>query len=110
MGVADETVTAEVKTPWGSLGGKNLALNTFLTAIGVAILVALGMFSWFIWQSLENHRVEAKEAAQLYVGAMKEQTVATKELAVAQREQNCLLQFEQKDRPMQANNCARNAR
>lgn len=94
----EESLDAEVSTPWGKVGGKNLAINTLLTlAIG-------GGMIWLVMNSM-NHNQDTKEASAAFVAALKEQTVAYREGTAAQREQNCLLKFKQEERQLNENFC-----
>src|SRR5262245_42295007 len=91
-----EEATFEVAGQKVSL--KSVALNTFVTLIsmiGIIILAAL----------MYTHVGEARDTTNNFLAAVKEQTQATKESAQAQREQNCLLRFEQKDRGDKAEFC-----
>ena len=100
----------KIPTPFGSIEAKSLHLNTLATVATLIGITILGMGMWFMHGMLEQHRADAKEASQQVVSVMKEQTVAVKENATAQRVQNCLLQFELKDRQGRLPECERNAR
>lgn len=99
-----------IPTPLGPITAKSLHLNTLATVAGLILTACIGVAIWFLNGQLEAHRMDAKEMSINFVSAVREQTVATKELAVANREQNCLLQFKQEERPAQADQCRRNAR
>lgn len=103
--------TADIEASIGNkkLSMKSVELNTFVTLlillISASILVGGALGGWVIVQLLEAHRVEAKEAGAAFVGAVKEQTQATKEQTSMQRERNCIEKFEVKDRPANAEWC-----
>lgn len=101
--MAGETGELDAEIAGQKISLKNVALNTmatFVTLVGVVLIVYM----------LYDHQQSSRDAAKLFVDAVKEQTLAVKESTITQREQNCLLQFEQKERILQADNCRRNAR
>lgn len=70
---------------------KGLQLNTVLTLVTAIGVIGLGFGVWFLYILLEGHRADAKVMQTEFITAVKDQTVATKESAQAQREQNCLI-------------------
>src|SRR5712671_1316489 len=93
-----EGLNAEIKTPWGSIGGKNMAVNTAAT---VLILIVTSLIAY----GLYVHDQNSKETANAFVGALKEQTVAMREGTSVAREQNCLLKFSPEQRQANAEFC-----
>ena len=83
-------------------GDKKLRIrgSDFLTLVGVAVGVLMVYM-------LYEHRGEARDASKQFEGVVKEMVMAQKEMVHAQREQNCLLRFEQKDRTERSDFCAR---
>lgn len=97
--MADEnTIDAEVKTPWGVFGGKNMALNTLVT-IGILVVTSVIAYGLYV------HDQSAKENGAAFVSAIKEQTVAMREGTAVAREQNCLLKFDPAQRQQNAEFC-----
>lgn len=84
-----EELSAEIGGQKISL--KSVALNTLLT---VATFLISAMTAYILF----THTGDSKEVTKDLAGAMRE-------LAQANREQNCLLIFEQKDRQANAANC-----
>lgn len=89
MAVENGELNAEIAGQKLSL--KNVALNTIAT---VATLFASGLIAYMVFQ----HTGETKDASKELAGAMRE-------LAMANREQNCLLIFRQEERQAQSANC-----
>lgn len=84
-----EEISGEIAGQKFSL--RSVALNTVLTFLTFMVSFATAYV-------LYNHTGESKEVTR-------ELSMAMKELAQANREQNCLLIFEQKDRQLNAANC-----
>jgi hypothetical protein len=80
---SEQTVDAEVKTPWGTLGGKNLAINTIVTLAILCGVIYIGV-------KMQAHTDDAKTAGAVQIDATKDQTRALVELHGAIRENNCL--------------------
>jgi hypothetical protein len=83
----DQTVNAEVKTPWGTLGGKNLAINTVLTLVIAAGVIYVGM-------KVSAHAEDSKQASASQIVATQEHTKALVDLHGAIRENNCLQAYQ----------------
>lgn len=77
---------------------KNVSLATMAT---IATLILTSLIAYVLY----THQVDAKEAGQAFVSAIKEQTAAVKDQTVAAREQNCLMRFSQNERQQQAEFC-----
>ena len=93
----------EVEEISGTIAGqsfslKSVALNTLAT---VATLVVVSVCAVLLYQ----HQTEARETKDSFAAAIKEQTIAMREGTAVQREQNCLLRFDQKDRQANAEFC-----
>lgn len=85
------------------IGGQKLSLKSVALNTVITILILLGVgYTAF---SMNQHQTEAKESSHAFVSAIKEQTSAMKEGTSATREQTCLLKFDQKDRPGNAEFC-----
>ena len=69
-----------------------------LAGVAVGVLMVYMLF---------EHKTDARDASKQFEGVVKEMVIAQKEMVYAQREQNCLLRFEQKDRTDRSEFCAR---
>jgi len=78
------------------------SLNTLLTA-GTFIICSIGFAVGY--QLITAHAQDARDNGKEFVQAIREQTQAVKEQTSAAREQTCILGFDQKDRPQQAQFC-----
>lgn len=94
--MADPTLDAEIAGQKLKYSGP---LNTLVTVLTFCLVLLLGYILW-------AHQSDTKDASAAFVGALKEQTKAMVEGTAVAREQNCLLKFEQKDRPANADFCA----
>lgn len=86
---ADQELTAEIAGQKLSL--KNMALNTIAT---VATLIGMVLIGYIVWEHTSDAKVATKELAS-----------AMRELAQANREQNCLLRFSPEQRLSQVEFC-----
>ena len=89
----DETAQQEVSadTAIGKFNFKGSSLNTLAT---VATLIVVCVIAWVVYA----HAADTKDTNKELVGAIRE-------MAQANREQNCMLRFEQKDRQSNADFC-----
>jgi hypothetical protein len=78
------------------------SLNTIAT---VATLVVCAVGFAVGYQMITAHAQDSRDNGKEFVQAIKEQTQAVKEQTAASREQTCILGFDQKDRPQQAQFC-----
>jgi hypothetical protein len=90
----EQELTAD--TPLGKYAFKGSQLNTLAT---VATLVVVCVIAYVGY----GHAADTREINRDLASAMRE-------MAQANREQNCLLLFEQKDRPSKALECKNNSR
>ena len=74
------------------------SLNTIAT-VATLILVVLLCYAFYM------HMTDARASNQAFVTAIKEQTTATRESAAAQREQTCMMKFDQRERQANAEFC-----
>mgnify|MGYP001616640668 CR=1 FL=1 len=74
-----------------------------LTTLGIAIVT---LFGYMVWE----HKEDAKVTQTAFVGAIKEMTLAQREMTTAQRVQNCLLATTQNEREAKLPLCERIAR
>lgn len=77
---------------------KNVSINTIatvVTLIGVSLLIYVAY----------THQQDSRDSQASFILVIKEQTGAIKESTSIQREQNCLLRFDQKDRQANADFC-----
>jgi len=81
------------------LNVKNVkSINTFLTAFAAAG-VAFVAYQGF------THSEDSKSSRVEFIGVIKEQTLVMRDQTAAQREQNCLLKFDQAERKSNADWC-----
>lgn len=74
------------------------SLNTLLTFFGFAASVLILYMLWM-------HQQDQRDSGAAFVGALKEQTTAIREGTAAQREQTCMLKFNQDERKANADWC-----
>lgn len=87
--MAGEELSAEIGGQKLSL--KNLPINTIAT---IATLIGVSLIGYMVWEHTAGTREASKELAS-----------AMRELATANREQNCLLIFKQEERQSKAADC-----
>jgi hypothetical protein len=91
-----EQTEVEVSRDGVKVRGRDVTLFILVAmAIGVGVLLYM----------LHAHGKDAREGASATVGAFKELTNAIKDSTSAQKEQTCMLRFEQKDRQANAEFC-----
>jgi hypothetical protein len=82
---------------------KNASISTIVSVIGtIGACVAV----FLLWQ----HQMDAKAADVHVISAFKDLTNAIRESTSAQKEQTCMLRFEQKDRQVNAEFCKQMSR
>jgi uncharacterized protein HemX len=65
---------------------KGLQLNTLLTLLVLAVVIALAVFTW-------AHAQQTETSAKAFLEAVKEQTVTIKAQTQAVREQTCVMVY-----------------
>lgn len=93
-----ETGELEAEIAGQKVSLKNVSVNTIAT---VATLILVSLVAYTVY----THQQDTKETAGQFVAALKEQTAALKDQTVAARENNCLMRFDQKERPERADFC-----
>lgn len=78
----------EVKTPAGSIRARGTDIIAILALIGIALM------AYTLW----DHKVDAKSSVELFISAMKEQTVAQRESTKQQRLMACIISQPQEKR------------
>lgn len=114
MANGDMIEEASVEIAGQKLNLKSVALNSFITLLTLLGIVGTGVL---LWAHLEHTRDAFSQLLKLqeaqgasHVAAIKEQIAATRENAIEQRRQNCLLEVEQKERPKWSKFCKDNSR
>lgn len=101
--MSDRVEEAQLEIAGQKISLKSVALNTFLTVMILAGVIAIAALFW-------RHENDTRETGRAFVEAIKEQTVAVKEQTVAAREQNCLMRFDTRERQERADFCRQIAR
>lgn len=114
MATGEVLEEASVEIAGQKVNLKSIALNSFITLLTLLGVVGIGAL---LWTHLEHTRdafaqqIRLQEAQNAsHIAALKEQTAVTRENAIEQRRQNCLLEIEQKERPKWAQFCKENSR
>ena len=94
------------------IGDKSIRLRGRdpLTILFTLVVLAGAASTALMIYMLHEHKGDARDAMGLFIGAIKEQTVVTKQLVSAQVEQNCLVTAKVEERAARAEECRRLAR